>query len=370
MDDGRIAHFEGYRVLHNTALGPGKGGIRFHPRLELGEVMALAAWMTAKCAVVDVPFGGAKGGVRVDRRSLSSAELERVTRRYTSEIACVIGPTKDIPGPDMNTDSRIMGWVLDTYSMINGESVTAVVSGKPICLGGSLGRTDATGRGAVVIACRAAERIGLDVRDARVLLQGFGNVGSSAARHFHARGARVVAVQDEYGTIFNSRGLDIPALSAHLESRNPIGAFPGGEALDSHEFWHLPSDIIMPAAVAGQITVEIAERIETRLVVEAANGPTMPQAEETLRSRGILVVPDVVANAGGVVVSYLEWVQNRMAYRWTEREVHSQLDDRLTEAFDLVCKTAEDLDISLRTAAFVNAFSKVLAARSSRGLYP
>lgn len=370
MDDGRIAHFEGYRVLHNTALGPGKGGIRFHSRLELGEVMALAAWMTAKCGVAGIPFGGAKGGVRVDRGLLSRAELERVTRRYASEIDCVIGPTRDIPGPDMNTDAQVMGWFLDTYSMTHGETINAVVSGKPLCLGGSVGREDATGRGVFVVAGLAAAKIGLGLRQARILLQGLGNVGACVARLLHDRGSRIVAVQDEQGTIVNDRGLDIPALIEHVRSRKPIGSFPGGEPLDAHAFWFLPGDVLIPAAISGQITGEIAARTEARLIVEAANGPTVPQAEATLRDRGIVVVPDIIANVGGVVVSYLEWVQNRMAYYWSEGEVTQFLDRKLTETFESVWRLATEQGVSLRTAAFVQAFSRVLAARSSRGLYP
>jgi len=370
-DDGSIAHFEGYRVQHNTSRGPGKGGVRFHQDVTLSEVMALSAWMTIKNAAVNVPYGGAKGGIRLDPRTLSKAELQRVTRRYTSEINIIIGPSKDIPAPDVNTNEQVMAWMMDTYSMNQGSTATGVVTGKPISLGGSLGRHDATGRGVFVTGCEAAARIGLEVSGARVAVQGFGNVGATAARLFAQAGARVIAVQDHKGTVVHPDGLDIEALQRHVALHGSVAEFEGGAPLsDRSAFWELGCDILIPAALEKQITEANAERIRARLILEGANGPTTPAADDILAERNILVVPDVIDNAGGVTVSYFEWVQDFSSFFWTEEEINARLARIMREAFASVWEVARDKKISLRTAAFVIACTRVLQAREMRGLYP
>ncbi len=370
MDDGRVEHFEGFRVQHNLTRGPGKGGTRYHPDLNLEEVMALAAWMTIKNAAVNLPFGGAKGGIRIDPTKVSRAELERITRRYTSEIGIVIGPNRDIPAPDVNTNAQVMAWMMDTYSMNVGGTATGVVTGKPIDLGGSVGRTKATGRGVFVIGHEAGSRRGVRTEGARVVLQGFGNVGSAAAELFAQAGARVVAVQDHTGTVENDGGLDVAALQAWVEREGGVAGFAGGAPLDAEAFWDVPSDFLVPAALEGQITKERAARIQTRIVVEAANGPTTPAADDVFEERGIAVVPDVIANAGGVTVSYFEWVQDFSSYFWTESEINERLDRILTDAFVKIEETAAACHTTLRTAAFVIACQRVLLARQERGLYP
>jgi glutamate dehydrogenase (NAD(P)+) len=370
LDDGTIAHFEGYRVQHNTSRGPGKGGIRFHQDVSLAEVMALAAWMSVKNAAVNLPFGGAKGGVRVDPRKLSRGELERLTRRYASEIAIVIGPTKDIPAPDVNTNEQVMAWIMDTYSMHEGATVTGVVTGKPIQIGGSLGRREATGRGVFVVARAAAARIGLDLSGAAVAVQGLGNVGGVAARLFAESGCRVVAVQDHGGSVYREAGLDVPALLAHAAAAGSVRGFAGGEAIEPGAFWSVPCDVLVPAALEQQIGAANAGAIRARLVVEGANGPTTPEADDILRARGVTVVPDVIANAGGVTVSYFEWVQDFSSFFWTEEEINARLARILVEAFDAVWRMAEEKRTSLRTAAFIVACTRILEARALRGLYP
>jgi len=370
LDDGTIAHFEGYRVQHNTSRGPGKGGIRFHQDVSLAEVMALAAWMSVKNAAVNLPFGGAKGGVRVDPRKLSRGELERLTRRYASEIAIVIGPAKDIPAPDVNTNEQVMAWIMDTYSMHEGATVTGVVTGKPIQIGGSLGRREATGRGVFVVARAAAARIGLDLSGAAVAVQGLGNVGGVAARLFAEAGCRVVAVQDHGGSVYREAGLDVPALLAHAAAAGSVRGFAGGEAIEPGAFWSVPCDVLVPAALEQQIGAANAGAIRARLVVEGANGPTTPEADDILRARGVTVVPDVIANAGGVTVSYFEWVQDFSSFFWTEEEINARLARILVEAFDAVWRMAEEKRTSLRTAAFIVACTRILEARALRGLYP
>ncbi|OBS30598.1 glutamate dehydrogenase [Tepidimonas fonticaldi] len=370
MDDGSIAHFEGYRVQHNTSRGPGKGGVRFHQDVTLSEVMALAAWMSIKNAAVNVPFGGAKGGVRVDPKQMSMGELERLTRRYTSEIGLIIGPTKDIPAPDVNTNERVMAWMMDTYSMNVGETATGVVTGKPISLGGSLGRREATGRGVFTVGAESARRIGLDVAGARVAVQGFGNVGGIAAKLFAEAGARVVAVQDHAGCVYRESGLDVPALLAHVKRTGSVAGFEAAEALERDRFWDVPCDILIPAALEQQITAANAHRITARLIIEGANGPTTPDADDILRDRGVLVVPDVVANAGGVTVSYFEWVQDFSSYFWSEEEINERLIRIMKGALDAVWQVAEDKGVSLRTATFIVACERILRARDLRGLYP
>jgi glutamate dehydrogenase (NAD(P)+) len=370
MDDGRIAHFEGYRVQHNTSRGPGKGGVRFHQDVTLSEVMALAAWMSIKNAAVNVPFGGAKGGVRVDPRQLSLGELERITRRYTSEIGIIIGPTKDIPAPDVNTNDQVMAWMMDTYSMNEGSATTGVVTGKPVDLGGSLGRREATGRGVFTIAQEAARHIGMDVGKSRVAVQGFGNVGGVSAKLFAQAGARVVAVQDHSGTIYRDAGLDVPALLAHTVQTGGVAGFPQAEILVDEKFWDVDCDILVPAALEAQLNEANAGRIRARMVIEGANGPTTPQADDILHERNVLVVPDVIANAGGVTVSYFEWVQDFSSYFWTEDDINARLVRIMQDAFANVWKTAQEHKVSLRTATFIVACRRILNARDLRGLYP
>jgi glutamate dehydrogenase (NAD(P)+) len=370
LDDGSVAHFEGYRVQHNLSRGPGKGGIRYHPAVTLEEVMALAAWMSIKNAAVNLPYGGAKGGIRVDPKKLSRKELERMTRRYTSEIGIIIGPQQDIPAPDVNTNPQIMAWMMDTYSMNVGATATGVVTGKPIHLGGSLGRVKATGRGVFVTGREAARRIGLELDGARVAVQGFGNVGSAAAELFGQAGAKIVAVQDHSGTIVNESGLDLSALVPWVRDHGGVGGFPGGEAADAESFWDIRCDVLIPAALEGQITAERARRLRARLVLEGANGPTVPTADDILADRGILVVPDVICNAGGVTVSYFEWVQDFSSFFWTEDEINLRLDKIMVGALKRIWDTADRHRITLRTATFAVACERILTAREERGLYP
>jgi glutamate dehydrogenase (NAD(P)+) len=370
-DDGTIAHFEGYRVQHNTSRGPGKGGVRFHQDVTLSEVMALSAWMTIKNAAVNVPYGGAKGGIRVDPRTLSKGELQRMTRRYTSEINIIIGPTKDIPAPDVNTNEQIMAWMMDTYSMNQGSTASGVVTGKPISLGGSLGRHEATGRGVFVVGCEAADRLGMEIKGARVTVQGFGNVGGVAAKLFAEAGAKVVAVQDHQATVFRESGLDVPALQKHLASCGTVAGFENAESLkDRSQFWEIDCDILIPAALETQICEENAKKIKARIILEGANGPTTPAADDILRDRNVLVVPDVIANAGGVTVSYFEWVQDFSSFFWTEDEINSRLARIMRDAFSSVWQISVEKKVSLRTAAFIIACTRVLQAREMRGLYP
>jgi glutamate dehydrogenase (NAD(P)+) len=370
LDDGNVAHFEGYRVQHNLSRGPGKGGVRFHPDVTLEEVMALSAWMSVKSAAVNLPYGGAKGGVRVDPKKLSVKELERVTRRYTSEIGIIIGPQRDIPAPDVNTNAQIMAWMMDTYSMNVGATSTGVVTGKPIHLGGSLGRVKATGRGVFVTGREAARRIGLKLDGARVAVQGFGNVGSAAAELLAAAGAKIVALQDHTGTIVNKHGFDVAELMPWVRQGHEVSAFKGGERIDDESFWDVDCDILIPAALEGQITAERANRIKARLVLEGANGPTVPTADDVLEERGILVVPDVICNAGGVTVSYFEWVQDFSSFFWSEDEINLRLDKIMVDALKKIWDTADRHKISLRTATFAVACERILIAREERGLYP
>lgn len=370
MDDGRVEHFEGYRVQHNLSRGPGKGGVRYHPDVTLEEVMALSAWMTVKAAAVNLPYGGAKGGVRVNPHALSRGELERITRRYTSEIGIIIGPQRDIPAPDVGTNGQIMAWMMDTYSMNTGATATGVVTGKPIQLGGSLGRVKATGRGVFVTGREAARRIGLNLQDARVIVQGFGNVGSVAASLFAEAGAKIIAVQDHMGTIYNKNGLDMAGLLACQEEYGSVATFNGGELIDNEGFWNLQSDILIPAALEGQLTAQRAQRVKCKLVLEGANGPTVPEADDILAERGILVVPDVICNAGGVTVSYFEWVQDFSSFFWTEDEINARLDKIMGDAFLKIWEASDRLNISLRTATYAVACERILMARQERGLYP
>ena len=370
MDDGRVEHYEGYRVQHNLSRGPGKGGIRYHPDVTLEEVMALSAWMTVKNAADNLPFGGAKGGVRVDPKQLSLKELERMTRRYTSEIGLIIGPQQDIPAPDVNTNGQIMAWMMDTYSMNVGATATGVVTGKPIHLGGSLGRVKATGRGVFVTGREAARRAGLALDGARVAVQGFGNVGSSAAELFAQAGAKIVCAQDHTGTVLNTRGFDMADLMAHVRSTGGVGGFAGGDSIGTENFWDVDCEILIPAALEGQISAERAQRIKAKLVLEGANGPTVPAADDILADRGVLVVPDVICNAGGVTVSYFEWVQDFSSFFWSEDEINLRLDKIMVDALKHIWLTADKHKISLRTATFAVACERILIAREERGLYP
>jgi glutamate dehydrogenase (NAD(P)+) len=370
LDNGTIAHFEGYRVQHNTSRGPGKGGVRFHQDVTLSEVMALSAWMSVKNAAVNVPYGGAKGGIRVDPKTLSKGELERMTRRYTSEIGIIIGPTKDIPAPDVNTNEQIMAWMMDTYSMNEGATATGVVTGKPVDLGGSLGRREATGRGVYTVGVEAAQHIGMDISQARIAVQGFGNVGGIAAKLFAQAGSRIVAVQDHGGTIYQAAGLDVPALLEHVAQQGTVAGFETAEKVSNDAFWDVDCDILIPAALEQQLNAGNAGRIKARMVIEGANGPTTPAADDILMERNILVLPDVIANAGGVTVSYFEWVQDFSSFFWTEDEINARLVRIMKEAFAGVWAVAQEKKVSLRTATFIVACTRILRARELRGLYP
>jgi glutamate dehydrogenase (NAD(P)+) len=370
MDNGTVAHFEGYRVQHNVSRGPGKGGVRFHQDVTLSEVMALSAWMSVKNAAVNVPYGGAKGGIRVDPKKLSRGELERMTRRYTSEIGIIIGPNKDIPAPDVNTNEQIMAWMMDTYSMNTGSTATGVVTGKPVDLGGSLGRREATGRGVFTVGCEAAHHIGLEISGARIAVQGFGNVGGVAGKLFAEAGSRIVAVQDHGGTIYCEAGFDVPELLKHVENTSSVGGFKGAEVIANDSFWDVDCDILIPAALEQQITAANAGRIKARMIIEGANGPTTPAADDILQERNILVLPDVIANAGGVTVSYFEWVQDFSSFFWDEDEINARLVKIMKHAFAAVWTVSTDQKVSLRTATFIVACKRILHTRELRGLYP
>jgi glutamate dehydrogenase (NAD(P)+) len=370
LDNGTVAHYEGFRVQHNLSRGPGKGGVRYHPDVNLEEVMALSAWMTVKTAAVNLPFGGAKGGIRVDPKLLSIKELERMTRRYTSEIGLIIGPQKDIPAPDVNTNGQIMAWMMDTYSMNTGSTATGVVTGKPLHLGGSAGRIKATGRGVFVTGREAARRIGLDLNGARVAVQGFGNVGGSAAELFAQAGGKIVAAQDHTGTIYNANGFDLADLMPHVANTGGVAGFKGADVMKSEEFWDVDCEILIPAALEGQINEDRARRIKAKLILEGANGPTTSKADDMLFERNILVVPDVICNAGGVTVSYFEWVQDFSSFFWSEDEINVRLDKIMVDALKKIWDTADRHKITLRTATFAVACERILIAREERGLYP
>jgi glutamate dehydrogenase (NAD(P)+) len=369
MDNGEIEVFTGYRVQYNITLGPAKGGIRFHPGVTLDEVTALAAWMTWKCAIAQIPFGGGKGGIVCDPSRMSRRELEALTRRYVAEIIDAIGPEKDVPAPDVNTDAQVMAWVMDTYSMHVGHTATAVVTGKPVELGGSLGRREATGRGVMLVTREAARHLGLDLAGATVAVQGFGNVGSVAATLLAQAGARVVAVTDSHGGVQDAQGLAVPALIDYHLQRKTVAGFPGAAPITNKELFGLAVDVLIPAALENQITSENAADVRARIVVEGANGPTTPEAHHIMHARGVLVVPDILANSGGVTASYFEWVQDRHGYFWTEREVNERLEAKMCAAFDAVLKTALKHEIDLRTAAYMAAVSRVATVTKMRGMY-
>jgi glutamate dehydrogenase (NAD(P)+) len=370
MDDGSLRVFTGYRVQHNLARGPAKGGIRYHPQVTLNEIRALAMWMTWKCAVVNIPFGGAKGGVQCNPKAMSDKELERLTRRYTTEISILLGPESDIPAPDVYTNARVMAWMMDTYSMHKGYSVPGVVTGKPLSIGGSVGRVDATGRGCVYVIAAAAAQRGMKLDGAAVAIQGFGNAGTAAAQILAERGCRIVAVSDSQGGVFNARGLDVAALLRHKRLTGSVKGFADGDALTSEESLEVPCDILIPAALENQITERNAPRLRARMVAEAANGPTTPGADKILEDRGVLVLPDILANAGGVAVSYFEWVQNLQSLAWKETQVHALLQEIMETAYHAVNDMAERHRVSLRTAAQMLAIQRVVQATLDRGVYP
>jgi glutamate dehydrogenase (NAD(P)+) len=370
MDDGGVRIFTGYRVHHSTVLGPTKGGIRYAPQVDLDEVRALAMWMTWKCALMHLPYGGAKGGVSVDPLTLSRAELEHLTRRYATEISVVIGPQSDIPAPDVGTNDQIMAWIMDTYSMHAGHSVPAVVTGKPVSIGGSAGRREATGRGVMIAAREAVSHVGMSLRDARVVVQGFGNVGSVSAYLLHDQGCRIIGLGDIYGAIHNPNGIDPRAALRHVQQHGRLEGFPGTEPISSAALLELPCDILVPAAIEGQITRANAARINTKLIVEGANGPTTPDADDILNGRGILVVPDILANAGGVVVSYFEWVQDLSSFFWSEGEINERLEPIMVNAFRGVVRLAREREVDLRTAALIYAVQRVADALMTREIYP
>ena len=370
MDDGSVQAFQGYRVVHNMTRGPAKGGIRYHPAVTQDEVKALAMWMTWKCALMGLPFGGAKGGVICDPKLLSLGEKERLTRRYTSEIINEIGPEKDIPAPDVGTDAQVMAWIFDTYSMNVGHSVLGVVTGKPLAVGGSVGRDGATARGSLYCIRTALQKQGSRLHDTRVAIQGFGNVGSNLARLLADEGVRVIAVSDSRGGIHNPYGLDVPAAIAYKAEHGVLEGFPGADAITNEELIEIDCDVLTPCALEQVITAENAARVQAKMVCEGANGPTTPAADEILEDRGILVLPDVLANAGGVVVSYFEWVQGLQEYFWKEYEVNAKLNDIVVRAFEETWSTRERFATSMRMAAYGLAVQRVAEATTIRGLYP
>jgi glutamate dehydrogenase (NAD(P)+) len=368
-DNGEVEVYTGYRVLHNTSRGPAKGGIRFDMQVTLDEVKALAAWMTWKCAVVNVPFGGAKGGVVCDPASMSNGELERVTRRYTSGIIDTLGPDSDVPAPDVNTNERVMAWIMDTYSMHKRHTVTSVVTGKPVEMGGSLGRREATGRGCMFVTREALKRLRMPLKDARIVVQGFGNVGSISAQLMHNEGAAILAVSDKHGGIYNPKGLDVDAALAYVREKKSLAGFPKAEAITNEQLLALECDVLVPAAMENVITSENAKNVKAKVICEGANGPTTAAADAILREKGIFVIPDILANAGGVTVSYFEWVQDRGGYFWDEDTVNQRLERIMTRAFDEVVGVAERSNVDNRIAAYMLAMDRVAAVHKLRGMY-
>ncbi|MDQ2715787.1 MAG: Glu/Leu/Phe/Val dehydrogenase [Chloroflexota bacterium] len=370
LDNGRIRTFTGHRVQHNVNRGPAKGGIRFSPEVTLDEVRALAMWMTWKCAVVGIPYGGAKGGVVCDPKEMSPGELERLTRRYATEISIVIGPHSDIPAPDVNTNPQVMAWIMDTYSMHMGYSIPAVVTGKPLSIGGSEGRNDATATGVLFVTRQAARRMDMPLPGARVSVQGYGNAGSIAARLFHTEGCKVVAVSDTRGGIYNEAGLDPAAVLRHKQERGSVVGFPNAQQMSLQDVLEVPCDVLVPAATEGVITAANADRIQARIVSEAANGPTTPEADKILHDKGIVVIPDILANAGGVTVSYFEWVQDIQSFFWGVDEITQRLEVIMNRAFVAVAEKADQYHCDMRLAANMLAISRVAEATQIRGIYP
>jgi glutamate dehydrogenase (NAD(P)+) len=369
LDDGRLEVFTGYRVQHSIARGPGKGGIRYAPDVTLDEVRALASWMTWKCAVVNIPFGGAKGGVICDPSLMSNGELERLTRRYTAQIIDMIGPERDVPAPDVNTNDRTMAWIMDTYSMHVGHLTTAVVTGKPMELGGSLGRKEATGRGCMIVTQQALTKLGLARADARIVIQGFGNVGGMAAKLMAAEGFKIVGLIEYDGAVYNPNGLDIGALMEHRRETGSINEFPEGEAIDKNEAMFLDCDVLLPAATENVVTSENASRLRCKILCEGANGPTTALADEILADKKVFVIPDILANAGGVTVSYFEWVQDRQGFFWNEELVNTRLQEIMVNSFGAVVSYAEKHGVDNRTAAYMLGLDRVAIAMKLRGIY-
>ncbi len=369
LDSGDVEVFTGYRVVYNSSRGPSKGGIRFDMQVTLEEVKALAAWMTWKCAVVNLPFGGAKGGVICDPHKMSIGELERLTRRYTTGIMQLLGPDTDVPAPDVNTNERVMAWVMDTYSMRVGRTENAVVTGKPVEMGGSYGRREATGRGCMLVTREAMEHLGLPMQGATVAVQGFGNVGSVAARLLAREGCKIVAIGDRFGALYNAAGIDIDAAIAFVQEHRTLVGFPGAEAINSDDLLTLDVDVLLPAAMENVITTKVAPRIRAKVVCEGANGPTTAAADPILDSKGVFVIPDILANAGGVTVSYFEWVQDRMGYFWSEDVVNERLADIMTRSFRDVLQLATQHNVNMRTAAYMLSISRVATVHRLRGIY-
>jgi glutamate dehydrogenase (NAD(P)+) len=369
MDSGRMQVFEGYRVQHNFARGPAKGGIRYSPDVTLDEVRALAAWMTWKCAVVNVPFGGAKGGVICDPQQMSLGELERMTRRYAAELVDFIGPEKDVPAPDMNTNEQTMAWIMDTYSMHARHTVTACVTGKPVDLGGSSGRREATGRGLLFVINEAIKRFQMEPSKTRVVVQGSGNVGGIAAELLHEAGYKIVAISDVHGGIYNPNGIDIPNALKYLKATRSFEGYEGVESVSNQELLELDCDVLVPAATENQITSQNADRIKCKVLAEGANGPTTAAADEVLHQKGVFVIPDILANAGGVTVSYFEWVQDRMGYFWREDVVNERLQDKMVASFNDLCRYADSHSVDTRTAAYMLAIDRVAYDTRIRGFY-
>jgi glutamate dehydrogenase (NAD(P)+) len=370
LDNARVRTFTGYRVQHNVNRGPAKGGIRYGPDVTLDEVKALAMWMTWKCAVVGIPFGGAKGGVICDPKQMSPSELERLTRRYATEISIVVSPHSDIPAPDVNTNAQVMAWIMDTYSMHEGYSIPAVVTGKPLSIGGSEGRNDATATGVLFVTRQAAKRIGMPLQGARVSIQGFGNAGSISARLFHHEGCKVVAVSDTKGGIYNESGLDPATVLRFKQERGSVVNFPRAQNISVQEVLEIPCDILIPAATEGVITAANADRVQARIISEAANGPTTPEADEILFRKGVYIIPDILANAGGVTVSYFEWVQDLQSFFWDVEEITQKLEVIMNRAFAAVADKADQFSCDMRLAANMLAISRVAEATQVRGIYP
>ena len=369
LDNGEVEVFTGYRVLYNTSRGPAKGGIRFDMKVTLEEVKALAAWMTWKCAVVNLPFGGAKGGVVCDPLGMSVGELERVTRRYTKGIISLLGPDTDVPAPDVNTNERVMAWVMDTYSMHVGRTENAVVTGKPVEMGGSLGRKEATGRGCMLVTREALEHLGLKMQGATVAVQGFGNVGSIAARLMAREGCKIIAISDRWGAYHNAKGIDVDAAIAYVDKHRTLEGFSGGDAIDAEELLTLDVDVLVPAALENVITTKNAPKIRAKVICEGANGPTTAAADPILDEKGVFVIPDILANAGGVTVSYFEWVQDRMGYFWSEADVNQRLAGIMTRSFQDVLQLSKQHKVNMRTAAYMVSISRVATVHRLRGIY-
>lgn len=370
MDDGKIEVFTGYRVHHNTSRGPAKGGLRYHPHVSLDDVRALAMLMTLKCAVVKIPYGGAKGGVTCDPRKLSKRELQALTRRYAGEISILIGPDEDIPAPDVGTNAQVMAWIMDTYSMHKGFSVPGVITGKPVEIGGSIGREEATGRGVVITIEEAARVKGVDLEKARVAIQGTGNVGATVARLLVQRGATIIAVAKSQGGVYDTAGLNVDHVLEYMAENKTLKGYPKGTPVTNQELLELDCDILVPAAIENQITLENADRIKAKIVAEGANGPINPEADRILSQKGIMVIPDILCNAGGVTVSYFEWVQSREAYFWSIEEVNARLKEIITSSFREVCQVADRYGVDLRKAAYILAIDRVKSAYELRGIYP